>query len=126
MQKSMVSILLSILILLATRAAAAKRSLSHLSVCLTEHGRCTTGSLAPEKETAAIAEQPKSPFVHSTLFLSAPTSPPLHSLPWGVLKQILKDWRTLNLIGQPHQGQLENYFQNPQLGHFTLIGQTGS
>lgn len=41
------------------RAAAAKRSLSHLSVCLTEHGRSTTEPLAPKEERAAVSKQPK-------------------------------------------------------------------
>lgn len=36
-----------------------KRLLSHLPLHVTEHGRCTTESLAPEKETSALAKQPK-------------------------------------------------------------------
>ena len=119
-----VSSLISTLILLLSRAAAAKRSLSHLSVCLTEHGRCTMESLTPEKERAALAKQSRSfcpqHFVSLCLHL------PLCSLPWCIIKQILEDWGALNLATQPHQGQLENCFQNPQLGHFTLIGWTGS
>lgn len=73
-----------------------------------------------------LSQNSPSPFPHSILFLSAPTSPPSHSRPWCVLKQFLRDWRTLNLAAQPHQWQLENYFQNPQLGHLSLIGWAGS
>lgn len=45
--------------LMQTRAAVAKRSLFHLPLCLTEHRRCTMESLAPDKETSALAKQLK-------------------------------------------------------------------
>lgn len=73
-----------------------------------------------KKQIELLLQNSQSPFVHSAVSL-APTSP-LHSLHWCVLKQILKDWRTFNLAAQPPQWQLENYFKNLQLGHFTLIG----
>lgn len=53
--------------------------------------------------------------------------PPSFALPPLVHTQAaLKDQRTLNLATRIHQGQLEYYFQNPQLGHSTLIGWAGS